>query len=106
MQIHVKGHQVEVTPAIRDYALGKFERLGRTFEQVNEMTIVISVEKLLHKAEVTLLSGGRTLHAETTAADMYAALDALVDKLGAQMRKLKGKRADHHADEVRSARYA
>ncbi|MCR6700117.1 MAG: ribosome-associated translation inhibitor RaiA [Dokdonella sp.] len=106
MQIHVKGHQVEVTPAIRDYAIAKFERLGRTLDHVNELTIVISVEKLLHKAEVTVLCAGRTLHAETTSTDMYAALDTLVDKLSAQGRKLKSKRADHHADEVRSARYA
>ncbi|MEO8459111.1 MAG: ribosome-associated translation inhibitor RaiA [Dokdonella sp.] len=105
MLVHVKGHQVEVTPALHDHAVGKFERLARTFDHANELTIVLSVEKLLHKAEGTLMIAGRTLHAESTSADMYAAIDDLADKLVVQVRKHKEKLTDHHADAVRAARY-
>lgn len=105
MQITVKGHQVEVTQALHDYAVGKFERVTRLFDQLHDMTIVLGVEKLLHKAEVTLLLSGKTLHADATAPDMYAAIDALVDKVETLLRKHKGKLTDHHADAVRAARY-
>jgi putative sigma-54 modulation protein len=106
MQILVKGHQVEVTPALRDYAVSKFERVSRHFDHLHEFTIVLGVEKLLHKAEATILVSGKTLHADATAVDMYAAIDALVDKVDTQVRKHKEKLTDHHADAVRSARYS
>jgi putative sigma-54 modulation protein len=63
------------------------------------------VEKLLHHAEATLQLSGKQLHADATAADMYAAIDALVDKLDTQLVKHKEKLTNHHAEAVRSARY-
>lgn len=106
MQINVKGHQVEVTAALRDYATAKFGRVTRLFDQLHEITIVLGVEKLLHKAEITVAVSGKTLHAVATDADMYAAIDALVDKVEMQLRKHKEKLTNHHAEAVRSARYS
>lgn len=105
MQINVKGHQVEVTEALNNYAIGKFERVTRVFDQLHDVSIVLGVEKLLHKAEVTMQLSGKTLHADATATDMYAAIDVLVDKVETQLRKHKEKLTDHHADAVRAARY-
>jgi putative sigma-54 modulation protein len=109
MQISIQGHRVEVTAALRDYATGKFERITRHFDHLHELSIVLGVEKVLHKAEATMqFSGkkaGRKLHANATAADMYAAIDALVDKIDKQVRKHKEKLTDHHADTVRATRY-
>jgi putative sigma-54 modulation protein len=106
MQINVKGHQVEVTSALHDYASDKFERIARHFDPLHELNIVLGVEKLLHKAEATMQLSGKKLHADATAADMYAAIDALVDKIDTQLRKHKEKVTDHHADSVRSTRYS
>lgn len=106
MQINVKGHQVEVTAALRDYATAKFERITRHFDHLHEFTIVLGLEKLLHKAEATIQLSGKTLHADATAVDMYAAIDALVDKVDTQVRKHKEKVTDHHADAVRATRYS
>jgi putative sigma-54 modulation protein len=106
MQIVVKGHQVEVTHALHEYAVGKFERVTRHFDHLHELTIVLGVEKLLHKAEATIAMPGKSLHADATATDMYAAIDALVDKVDSQVRKHKEKLTDHHADAVRAARYS
>jgi len=109
MQITVKGHQVDVTPALHDYATSKFERVTRHCDHLHELNVVLGVEKLLHKAEATMqFSGkktGRTLHADATATDMYAAIDALVDKVDQQVRKHKEKLKDHHAETVRATRY-
>lgn len=106
MQINVKGHQVEVTEALNNYAIGKFERVTRVFDQLHDVSVVLGVEKLLHKAEVTMQLSGKTLHADATAPDMYAAIDVLVDKVETQLRKHKEKLTDHHADAVRAARYS
>lgn len=106
MQINVKGHHVEVTEAMHAHATSKFDKLVRTFDNARELNIVLSVEKLLHKAEATLLLAGTTLHAEATSTDMYATIDALADKLTAQVRKHQAKLADHHNDVVRAARFS
>lgn len=105
MQFNVKGHQFEVTAALRDYATAKFERITRLFDQLHEVTVVLGVEKLLHKAEVTLMLSGKTLHADATSSDMYAAIDVLVDKVEMQLRKHKEKVTDHRASSVRATRY-
>jgi putative sigma-54 modulation protein len=110
MQINVKGHQVDVTPALHDYATSKFERVTRHYDHLHELNVVLGVEKLLHKAEATIqCSGkktGKKLHAVATAPDMYAAIDVLVDKIDKQVRKHKEKITDHHAETVRSTRYS
>jgi putative sigma-54 modulation protein len=110
MQITIQGHTVEVTPALRDYCTSKFERITRHFDHLHELSIVLGIEKVLHKAEATMQfagrKSGRKLHADATATDMYAAIDALVDKIDKQVRKHKEKLTDHHAETVRSTRYS
>ena len=110
MQITIQGHSVDVTPALRDYCTNKFERITRHFDHLHELSIVLGIEKLLHKAEATIQfagrKSGRKLHANATAPDMYAAIDVLVDKVDTQLRKHKEKLTDHHADAVRSTRYS
>jgi putative sigma-54 modulation protein len=110
MQITIQGHQVDVTAALNDYVTKKFERIARHFEDLREVSVVLSVEKVLQRAEATLQFAGkkaaRTLHADASAADMYAAIDVLVDKIDKQVRKYKEKLTDHHAETVRSARYS
>jgi len=109
MQINVKGHQVDVTPALHDYVTSKFERVTRHYDHLHELNVVLGVEKLLHKAEATIQCSGKKtakkIHADATAADMYAAIDALVDKIDKQVRKHKEKLTDHHPEVVRATRY-
>ncbi|MEO8669792.1 MAG: ribosome-associated translation inhibitor RaiA [Tahibacter sp.] len=101
MQINVSGHQVDVTPALRSYVESKFERILRHFEHLHDVGVTLSVEKLVHTAEATLhAAAGKTIHAEASAADMYAAIDALSDKLDGQIRKHKEKLTDHHRTEA------
>jgi putative sigma-54 modulation protein len=110
MQITIQGHQVDVTAALNDYVTKKFERVARHFDDLREVSVVLSVEKVLQRAEATLQFSGkksaRTLHADATGPDMYAAIDVLVDKLDTQVRKAKEKMTDHHADAVRAERYS
>jgi putative sigma-54 modulation protein len=99
MQLNITGHHIDITDALRNYVSGKLERLERHFDHVTVIHCVLTVEKLRHRAEATVNITGGQLFADATEADMYAAIDALVDKLDRQIRKHKEKVTDHHARE-------
>lgn len=96
MRIEINGHQIDVTPALRDYVLARLDKLERHSDQLLDGHVILTVEKLVQKAEATLNLAGRSMHAEATAADMYAAIDLLADKLDRQVLKHKEKVTDHH----------
>jgi putative sigma-54 modulation protein len=104
MQLNVTGHHVEVTPALRAYIEKKLERITRHYDHVIDVHCILTVEKLSRKAEATLKVRGNDIHADATDGDMYAAIDALSDKLDRLVKKRKEKITDHHAVEGRSAR--
>jgi putative sigma-54 modulation protein len=104
MNLNVSGHHVEVTPAIRTYVRTKIERVTRHFDHVIDAHVILSVEKLRQKAEVTLHVPGRDLHCECEDADLYAAIDLLADKLDRQVLRYKDKLQDKPADPLRPAK--
>ena len=91
MNLNVSGHHLEVTPAMRTYVSGKLDRVTRHFDHVIDAHVILSVDKLVQKAEVTLHVRGKDIHAECIDADLYAAIDLLVDKLDRQVIKYKDK---------------
>lgn len=95
MNLSISGHHLEVTPALRDYVTAKLERIRRHFDQVIDVNVVLSVDKLRQKAEIALHVRGKDLFAEAVDADLYAAIDALFDKLDRQVLKHKDKRSAH-----------
>ena len=100
MNLTISGHHLEVTPALREYVLTKIDRVTRHFDQVVDINVLLSVEKLADKerrqrAEVTLHVKGKDLHAEQTSEDLYAAIDQLVDKLDRQVCRHKDRVQDH-----------
>lgn len=99
MRIDINGHQMDVTPALRDYAQEKLGKIAKHFEQHLETRVILSVDKLEHKAEATMHTPGKTLFADAQAPDMYAALDLLADKLDRLVIKQKEKSKDHHRGE-------
>lgn len=96
MQLNLSGHHVDVTPALKKYVATKLERLERHFDHVTLANVVLSVEKLDKKAEATINISGGQLFADALDPDMYAAIDALADKLDSQIRRHKEKISNHH----------
>ncbi|MDA1117886.1 MAG: ribosome-associated translation inhibitor RaiA [Proteobacteria bacterium] len=92
MNLNVSGHHLEVTPAIRAYVQGKLERITRHFDHVIDAHVILSVDKLRQKAEVTLHVRGKDIHCASEEQDLYAAIDLLADKLDRQVLKYKAKR--------------
>ena len=101
MQVNLSGHHVEITPALRSYVEKKLGRIVERFERLIDVQGILSVEKLRHKAESTVHVSGRTIHADAVDEDMYAAIDAMADKLQRRVRKQKERARDHHAPEAR-----
>jgi putative sigma-54 modulation protein len=103
MQLSVTGHHVEITASMRNYVEKKLDRIIRHFDHVIDTHFVLTVEKLMHKAEATMRVRGETIHALASEGDMYAAIDALADKLERRVRKHKEKMTDHHALEAQKS---
>ena len=101
MNLKITGHHVEVTDAIRDYVTTKLDRVIRHFDNVTSINVILSVEKLKQKAEVTLHVRGKDIFVESDDADMYAAIDSMTDKLDRQVIKYKQKNQDHGHDALK-----
>ncbi len=95
MQVIVTGHHLEVTEALKAHVDAKFEKLARHFDNVTDVHVILTVEKLIQKAEATLQLNGAKIFAEDHQEDMYAAIDDMVDKLERQITKHKEKTGSH-----------
>lgn len=91
MQMNISGHHVEITDPLRSYVTNKLARLERHNDHITSVTVILSVDKLVQKAEATAHAGGGEMFAESTDSDLYAAIDALADKLDRQLIKRKEK---------------
>jgi putative sigma-54 modulation protein len=95
MNLHLSGHHLEVTPAIRDYVTSKMDRITRHFDHVIDVNVKLSVEKLKQTIEANVHLSGKDIFVESHDTDMYAAIDILVDKLDRQIIKHKEKHSGH-----------
>jgi putative sigma-54 modulation protein len=100
MNLQVSGHHLEITPAMRSYVTEKLSRITRHFDHVIDVGVFFSVDKLDQKVEARLHVRGKDIYAECIDANMYAAIDALADKLDRQIIKYKEKIEDHHQAEA------
>ncbi len=99
MQINLSGHHVEITEPLREYVTSKLSKLERHFDHVTNAHVVLTVEKQVQKAEASVHVSGGVLFADATGQDMYAAIDAMTDKLDRQIRRHKEKLTDHRRSE-------
>lgn len=95
MQINISGHHVEVTDALREYVHNKVQKLERHFDNITNVQVTLTVEKMVQKAEATVHASGAELHANADDENMYAAIDGLTDKLDRQLIKHKEKMVSH-----------
>lgn len=93
MKINIRSDKIEITESIRGYILEKLAKLNRYFEKPDDIQsmVFIGSRNLDKKIEVTVLTRKYTLRAEECHSDLYAAIDLIVDKLEAQIRKNKTK---------------
>ena len=101
MNLTISGHHLKITPALRTYVTSKLGKITRHFDQVVDIKVLLSIENQTEKegrqkAECNLHVKGNDLFAESAHADLYAAVDDLVDKLDRQVVKYKDRIQAHH----------
>ncbi|HHX73283.1 MAG TPA: ribosome-associated translation inhibitor RaiA [Firmicutes bacterium] len=89
MKLTLHGKNVEVTEALKRYAEKKLGKIDKYFAVDTEAQVTMSVQRGMHKVEVTAAINGLILRAEVATDDMYASIDQVVDKLERQISKYK-----------------
>ncbi|TQV80173.1 ribosome-associated translation inhibitor RaiA [Exilibacterium tricleocarpae] len=95
MHITISGHHIDVTPALNDYVNNRLEKLSRHHDRITSTNVILSVDKLIQKAEASVHVSGKEFFANSESEDMYAAIDMLADKLDRQLIKHKEKLRNH-----------
>jgi putative sigma-54 modulation protein len=103
MQINITGHHIEVTPALRAYVTEKLQRIYRHFDNVISIDVILKVENHHKQVEAKVNTAGKSLFAQDSGTDMYAAIDGLIDKLDKQVRRHKDRVRDHQATAAKRA---
>ncbi len=93
MNFNIRGENIEVTPALRNYVEKKLGRLERYFAEdiTSDVYVTMKVLRDQHSVEVTIPMTKLLLRAEEKSLDMYASIDLVVEKLERQIRKYKTK---------------
>ncbi|HEY7886558.1 MAG TPA: ribosome-associated translation inhibitor RaiA [Cellvibrionaceae bacterium] len=95
MQISISGHHLDITDAINNYVHDKLDRLAHHNDFITSINVILTVEKLIQKAEAKIHVSGKDIFADAQSDDLYAAIDALSDKLDRQLIKHKEKLRSH-----------
>jgi putative sigma-54 modulation protein len=106
MNLTISGHHLEITPALHTYVTTKLDRISRHFDQVVDIKVLLSVDNIKEKdyrqkAECNIHVKGRDIFAQSSHADLYAAVDDLADKLDRQVLRHKTKVQEHHHETVK-----
>ncbi len=91
MKLHVRGRNIEVTAALKEYAEKRLGKLKKYSDQLGDAQVTMSVIKDVHRIEVTIPINGMLLRGEESSEDMYASIDLVAEKLEKQIMKYKGK---------------
>ena len=100
MNINLTGRHLDITPAIREHVTSKLTKLQRHFDNLIDINVILSVDKLKQKAEATVHLSGKTIFAETEDSNLYVAIDNLVDSLDRQILKHKDKSSARRHDDI------
>jgi putative sigma-54 modulation protein len=101
MNLTISGRHLAVTPSIRSYVESKLSRIRRHFDHVIDINVVLFADHLSKKAEVSCHVAGKALFVESDDPDLYAAIDAVADKLDRQIIKYKDRLHAHPHDALK-----
>jgi putative sigma-54 modulation protein len=91
MQLQLTGHQLEITPAIRDFVEKKLQKIRSLGDRITHIHVTLEKEKVNAIALANISLPGSQFHVESRSEDMYESIDKLVDKIVHQLKKYKDK---------------
>ncbi len=95
MQLHISGHHLDITSAIKQHTNEKLSKIKHHFDNVMNINMILEVQKDVQKAEATINLSGADLFAKAQSTDMYVSIDQLINKLDSQIIKHKEKLHNH-----------
>ncbi|GAB3628621.1 ribosome hibernation promoting factor [Pandoraea terrae] len=106
MNLKISGHHLDITPALREYVINKLDRVIRHFDQVIDVSVLLSVDnhkekERRQKADITVHLKGKEIFVESCDENMYAAIDMLIDKLDRQVIRHKTKLQGHAHEAIK-----
>lgn len=96
MQLNITFRHVDPIDSLKDYVREKVERANKYLDRAGEAHVVLSLERHLHHADITLTSGSFVLRGRERSEDMYASIDLAMDKIERQLRRYKERLKHHH----------
>jgi putative sigma-54 modulation protein len=89
--VTVRGKNIDITPALKDYVEKRVGKITKYFETLGEISVILTVAKGRHIVEVTVPVNGMLLRGEEATTDMYTSIDLVIEKLEKQIEKYKTK---------------
>jgi putative sigma-54 modulation protein len=99
MQLNITFRHMDPIDSLKDYAREKVDRVNKYLDRAGDAHVVLSLERHLHHADITIHSGGWVLRGREKSEDMYASIDLAMDKIERQLRRYKERLKHHHGRE-------
>lgn len=99
MQMNITFRHLDPIDSLKNYAREKVERVNKYLDKATEAHVVLSLERHLHHADITIHSGTFLLRGKERSEDMYASIDLAMDKIERQLKRYKEKLKHHHGRE-------
>ncbi len=96
MAIEITGRHIDISDAVKSYAENKALELDHNFPRLENIHVIMDVEKFRHHAEVVVQGAHLRVEAKETTDAMYASIDAAFEKAERQIRRLRSKIQDQH----------
>ena len=91
MNLEITGRKIEITPAIRSYVEDNLKKISKFFPQINEVSLILTVQKYRNIAELSIFTKNGTYTSVEETTDMYAAINTAFDKIKKQARRKRKK---------------
>ncbi|MCA9604166.1 MAG: ribosome-associated translation inhibitor RaiA [Myxococcales bacterium] len=89
MQVHFTFRNVESSEGIKNYAREKIGRMQKYLRTPLHADVILSVERHIHRVELSMRADGERFAGHSESEDMYASIDLVVDKVDRQVREAK-----------------
>lgn len=99
MQLNITFRHLDPIDSLKNYAREKVERVNKYLDKATEAHVVLSLERHLHHADISIHSGHFLLRGKERSEDMYASIDLAMDKIERQLKRYKEKLKHHHGRE-------
>lgn len=95
--VQVVGHNVQVTDAMKDYALEKVTKIERFSDRIIDIVVTMDIQRIDHKVDIVMKVDHVKIRSSAVSENMYSSIDVATEKLRRQLLKYKNRIQQHTA---------